>query len=212
MKSEISKIGANGGGDIPEMCLSALQVLCFVASQPIISIVICEYYQYSSQLELINIRLLNKESMFLLLSNLLFLPQLALTGAPSSSYIYVFTDATHKDTHLEKTITALIRSTKSTVKLSILVSHAVLAIKIFTSPPSVSHFSISRPFFSGIFLTDSIKQEEKGIECIVTVSGVLWHGLGLWRSSHWGLQVQHLSSHWHYCWHLYFSPGMISVL
>ncbi|XP_051559968.1 von Willebrand factor A domain-containing protein 7-like isoform X2 [Myxocyprinus asiaticus] len=65
MKSEISKLNAAGGGDIPEMCLSALQ--------------------------------------------------LALTGAPSSSHIYVFTDATAKDTFLEKTITALIRSTKSTV-------------------------------------------------------------------------------------------------
>ncbi|XP_059410430.1 von Willebrand factor A domain-containing protein 7-like [Carassius carassius] len=65
MKSEISKISANGGGDIPEMCLSALQ--------------------------------------------------LALTGAPSSSYIYVFTDAPPKDTHLENTIKALESSTKSTV-------------------------------------------------------------------------------------------------
>ncbi|XP_066536044.1 von Willebrand factor A domain-containing protein 7-like [Hoplias malabaricus] len=65
MKAEISKLGAEGGGDIPEMCLSAVQ--------------------------------------------------LALTGAPASSQIYVFTDAPAKDTHLEKTITALIRSTKSTV-------------------------------------------------------------------------------------------------
>ncbi|XP_016323695.1 von Willebrand factor A domain-containing protein 7-like isoform X1 [Sinocyclocheilus anshuiensis] len=65
MKSEISKIKADGGGDTPEMCLSGLQ--------------------------------------------------LALTGAPSSSFIYVFTDAPPKDTHLEKTINALIRSTKSTV-------------------------------------------------------------------------------------------------
>lgn len=65
MKSEISKIRADGGGDIPEMCLSGLQ--------------------------------------------------LALTGAPSSSHIYVFTDAPAKDKHLEKTISALIRSTKSTV-------------------------------------------------------------------------------------------------
>uniref|UniRef100_A0A672QL57 von Willebrand factor A domain-containing protein 7-like n=2 Tax=Sinocyclocheilus grahami TaxID=75366 RepID=A0A672QL57_SINGR len=65
MKSEISKINADGGGDIPEMCMSALQ--------------------------------------------------LALTGAPSSSYIYVFTDAPPKDTHLEKTIAALISSTKTTV-------------------------------------------------------------------------------------------------
>ncbi|XP_051993819.1 von Willebrand factor A domain-containing protein 7 [Xyrauchen texanus] len=65
MKSEISKLNAAGGGDIPEMCLSALQ--------------------------------------------------LALTGAPSSSFIYVFTDAIAKDTFLEKTIIALIRSTKSTV-------------------------------------------------------------------------------------------------
>uniref|UniRef100_A0A8C2KG00 von Willebrand factor A domain-containing protein 7-like n=1 Tax=Cyprinus carpio TaxID=7962 RepID=A0A8C2KG00_CYPCA len=65
MKSEISKIRAHGGGDTPEMCLSALQ--------------------------------------------------LALTGAPSSSHIYVFTDAPPKDMHLEKTISALIRSTKSSV-------------------------------------------------------------------------------------------------
>ncbi|XP_028311428.1 von Willebrand factor A domain-containing protein 7 [Gouania willdenowi] len=41
--------------------------------------------------------------------------QLALTGAPSSSHIYVFTDATAKDIALKDTIVALIRSTKSTV-------------------------------------------------------------------------------------------------
>uniref|UniRef100_A0A3P9IIT3 von Willebrand factor A domain containing 11 n=1 Tax=Oryzias latipes TaxID=8090 RepID=A0A3P9IIT3_ORYLA len=65
MKAEISKLTATGGGDIPEMCLSGLQ--------------------------------------------------LALTGAPSSSQIYVFTDATAKDIALKDTIGALIRSTKSTV-------------------------------------------------------------------------------------------------
>ncbi|XP_071360801.1 von Willebrand factor A domain-containing protein 7-like [Trachinotus anak] len=65
MKREISKLKADGGGDIPEMCLSGLQ--------------------------------------------------LALTGAPASSHIYVFTDATAKDIALKDTIVALIRSTKSTV-------------------------------------------------------------------------------------------------
>ncbi|KAM6940406.1 von Willebrand factor A domain-containing protein 7 [Xenentodon cancila] len=65
MKTEISKLKATGGGDIPEMCLSGLQ--------------------------------------------------LALTGAPSSSHIYVFTDAIAKDIHLKDTIVALIRTTKSTV-------------------------------------------------------------------------------------------------
>uniref|UniRef100_A0A3Q3IBB1 Uncharacterized protein n=1 Tax=Monopterus albus TaxID=43700 RepID=A0A3Q3IBB1_MONAL len=67
MKEEISKLTANGGGDIPEMCLSGLQL------------------------------------------------QLALTGAPASSNIYVFTDAPAKDIALKDTIVALIRSTKSTV-------------------------------------------------------------------------------------------------
>ncbi|XP_014876907.1 von Willebrand factor A domain-containing protein 7 isoform X1 [Poecilia latipinna] len=41
--------------------------------------------------------------------------QLALTGAPSSSNIYVFTDAAAKDIALKDTIIALMRSTKSTV-------------------------------------------------------------------------------------------------
>lgn len=41
--------------------------------------------------------------------------QLALTGAPVSSHIYVFTDAEAKDVALKDTILALIRSTKSTV-------------------------------------------------------------------------------------------------
>ncbi|XP_008406129.1 von Willebrand factor A domain-containing protein 7 isoform X2 [Poecilia reticulata] len=41
--------------------------------------------------------------------------QLALTGAPSSSNIYVFTDAIAKDIALKDTIIALMRSTKSTV-------------------------------------------------------------------------------------------------
>ncbi|XP_041922784.1 von Willebrand factor A domain-containing protein 7-like [Alosa sapidissima] len=67
MKAEISALTANGGGDMPEMCLSGLQ--------------------------------------------------LALTGAPPSSQIYVFTDAPAKDMSLEKTIIALIRSTKSTVNI-----------------------------------------------------------------------------------------------
>lgn len=67
MKSKISALTATGGGDEPEMCLSALE--------------------------------------------------LALTGAPPSSQIYVFTDASAKDKHLEKTIIALIRSTKSTVNI-----------------------------------------------------------------------------------------------
>uniref|UniRef100_A0A3Q1BJ52 von Willebrand factor A domain containing 11 n=1 Tax=Amphiprion ocellaris TaxID=80972 RepID=A0A3Q1BJ52_AMPOC len=65
MKSEISKLTANDGGDTPEMCLSGLQ--------------------------------------------------LALTGAPASSDIYVFTDATAKDIDLKDTIDALIRITKSRV-------------------------------------------------------------------------------------------------
>ncbi|GAA6216347.1 von Willebrand factor A domain-containing protein 7-like [Lates japonicus] len=65
MKKEISKLKATGGGDIPEMCLSGLQ--------------------------------------------------LALTGAPASSHIYVFTDAIAKDIALKDTIVALIRRTKSTV-------------------------------------------------------------------------------------------------
>lgn len=45
---------------------------------------------------------------------ILFL-QLALTGAPASSHIYVFTDAPAKDIALKDTILALISSTKSTV-------------------------------------------------------------------------------------------------
>ncbi|XP_014065352.2 von Willebrand factor A domain-containing protein 7 isoform X2 [Salmo salar] len=65
MKAEIAKLTADGGGDLPEMCLSGLQ--------------------------------------------------LALTGAPASSHIYVFTDAVAKDIALKDTIVALIRSTKSTV-------------------------------------------------------------------------------------------------
>ncbi|XP_053190732.1 von Willebrand factor A domain-containing protein 7-like [Scomber japonicus] len=65
MKYNISQLTVNGGGDIPEMCLSGLQ--------------------------------------------------LALTGAPASSHIYVFTDAPAKDIELKDTIEALIRSTKSTV-------------------------------------------------------------------------------------------------
>uniref|UniRef100_A0A673VTR7 von Willebrand factor A domain-containing protein 7-like n=1 Tax=Salmo trutta TaxID=8032 RepID=A0A673VTR7_SALTR len=65
MKAEIANLTANGGGDLPEMCLSGLQ--------------------------------------------------LALTGAPASSHIYVFTDAVAKDIALKDTIVALIRSTKSAV-------------------------------------------------------------------------------------------------
>uniref|UniRef100_A0A8C6UA92 von Willebrand factor A domain containing 10, tandem duplicate 2 n=1 Tax=Neogobius melanostomus TaxID=47308 RepID=A0A8C6UA92_9GOBI len=64
-KAEINKLSASGGGDIPEMCLSGLQ--------------------------------------------------LALTAAPPSSEIFVFTDAPAKDADLKSTVSALIESTKSVV-------------------------------------------------------------------------------------------------
>ncbi|XP_069035585.1 von Willebrand factor A domain-containing protein 7-like [Lepisosteus oculatus] len=64
-KKKINALTASGGGDEPEMCLSALQ--------------------------------------------------LALTSAPPSSEIYVFTDASAKDSYLKSTIIALIESTKSVV-------------------------------------------------------------------------------------------------
>ncbi|KAM9792587.1 von Willebrand factor A domain-containing protein 7-like [Neosynchiropus ocellatus] len=41
--------------------------------------------------------------------------QMALTGAPASSHIYVFTDANAKDIELKDTVLALVRKTKSTV-------------------------------------------------------------------------------------------------
>ncbi|XP_057698886.1 von Willebrand factor A domain-containing protein 7-like [Corythoichthys intestinalis] len=64
-KVEIDKLTAFGGGDLPEMCLTGLQ--------------------------------------------------LALTAAPVSSEIFVFTDAPAKDAHLKTTIDALIENTKSVV-------------------------------------------------------------------------------------------------
>ncbi|XP_041640427.1 von Willebrand factor A domain-containing protein 7 isoform X2 [Cheilinus undulatus] len=64
-KNNINKLSASGGGDIPELCLSGLQ--------------------------------------------------LALTSAPPSSEIFVFTDAPAKDAHLKSTITALIENSKSVV-------------------------------------------------------------------------------------------------
>ncbi|XP_075946869.1 von Willebrand factor A domain-containing protein 7 [Anarhichas minor] len=64
-KDNINKLSASGGGDIPELCLSGLQ--------------------------------------------------LALTAAPPSSEIFVFTDAPAKDAYLKSTITALIESSKSVV-------------------------------------------------------------------------------------------------
>ncbi|KAM6971809.1 von Willebrand factor A domain-containing protein 7-like [Aplochiton taeniatus] len=64
-KQRINELTAKGGGDIPELCLSGLQ--------------------------------------------------LALTAAPPSSEIFVFTDAPAKDAELKSTITALIESSKSVV-------------------------------------------------------------------------------------------------
>ncbi|KAM3622807.1 uncharacterized protein V6R79_003398 [Siganus canaliculatus] len=64
-KDRINKLSASGGGDVPEMCLSGLQ--------------------------------------------------LALTAAPPSSEIFVFTDAPAKDAHLKSTVIALAESTKSVV-------------------------------------------------------------------------------------------------
>ncbi|MBN3304682.1 VWA7 protein, partial [Amia calva] len=67
-KQLISALTATGGGDEPEMCLSALQ--------------------------------------------------LALISAPPSSEIYVFTDASAKDSHLRSTVLALIENTKSSVSMA----------------------------------------------------------------------------------------------
>ncbi|XP_071361129.1 von Willebrand factor A domain-containing protein 7 [Trachinotus anak] len=64
-KNSINMLSASGGGDVPELCLSGLQ--------------------------------------------------LALTAAPPSSEIFVFTDAPAKDAHLKSTITALIESSKSVI-------------------------------------------------------------------------------------------------
>ncbi|XP_048852257.1 von Willebrand factor A domain-containing protein 7 [Brienomyrus brachyistius] len=64
-KQRITALGASGGGDEPEMCLSGLQ--------------------------------------------------LALTGAPPSSEIFVFTDASAKDIYLKSTVLSLMESTKSVV-------------------------------------------------------------------------------------------------
>ncbi|KAF7710209.1 von Willebrand factor A domain-containing protein 7 [Silurus meridionalis] len=63
--------------------------------------------------------------------------QLALNGAPPSSHIYIFTDASAKDIHLEGTILALIRSSKSTVSF-------------FMTSKSRSARSLSRQGHSGV--------------------------------------------------------------
>lgn len=91
MKKEINALRPTGGGDIPEMCLSGLQV---ERTRP----------TAGSQGHLVGSTFYVRRSL-----------QLALTGAPASSNIYVFTDAPAKDTYLKDTIVALIRSTKSTV-------------------------------------------------------------------------------------------------
>ncbi|XP_068456761.1 von Willebrand factor A domain-containing protein 7-like [Clinocottus analis] len=67
--NSINSLVATGGGDIPELSLSGLQ--------------------------------------------------LALTGAPRNSEIFLFTDATAKDQHLKSTVTALIEQTKSVVNIMI---------------------------------------------------------------------------------------------
>lgn len=45
--------------------------------------------------------------------------QLALTGAPPNSEIFVFTDAAAKDDYLKNTVLALIEQTKSRVSMSL---------------------------------------------------------------------------------------------
>uniref|UniRef100_A0A4W6FN58 von Willebrand factor A domain containing 11 n=2 Tax=Lates calcarifer TaxID=8187 RepID=A0A4W6FN58_LATCA len=73
-KNTINSLSAAGGGDVPEMSLSALQ--------------------------------------------------LALAGAPSSSEIFLFTDAPAKDAHLKSTIIALIERTETVVNFMITTSTA----------------------------------------------------------------------------------------
>lgn len=96
MKQEISSLRPSGGGDTPEMCLSGLQVQIYN------SLFTGQEFSQGYQVKLIS---------FIYIHSF----QLALTGAPASSHIYVFTDAPPKDIYLKETIVALIRTTKSTV-------------------------------------------------------------------------------------------------
>ncbi|XP_056265572.1 von Willebrand factor A domain-containing protein 7 [Pseudoliparis swirei] len=91
-KDSINKLSANGGGDIPELCLSGLQ--------------------------------------------------LALTAAPPSSDIFVFTDAPAKDAHLKSTIIALIESTKSVV--TFMLTDVASARRRRRNPLDVSSRSMSQ--------------------------------------------------------------------
>ncbi|KAI3352993.1 hypothetical protein L3Q82_019566 [Scortum barcoo] len=90
-KDSINKLLASGGGDIPELCLSGLQ--------------------------------------------------LALTAAPPSSEIFIFTDAPAKDADLKSTVTALIESTKSVVTFMLT---DVLASRRRRSPQGVSPHTMSQ--------------------------------------------------------------------
>lgn len=99
MKREISNLKARGGGDPPEMCLSGLQVSNLRLFP--------DYYKGV----LIQTVVIQNE----LIGFIILFLQLALTGSPAYSHIYVFTDATAKDISLKDTIIALVRSSKSTV-------------------------------------------------------------------------------------------------
>ncbi|TDH15997.1 hypothetical protein EPR50_G00015240 [Perca flavescens] len=91
-KDSINKLTAMGGGDIPELCLSGLQ--------------------------------------------------LALTAAPQSSEIFVFTDAPAKDAHLKSTILALIESTKSVV--TFMLTEVLASRRRRRSPQGVSSREMSQ--------------------------------------------------------------------
>jgi len=83
--------------------------------------------------------------------------QLALTGAPASSHIYVFTDAMAKDIALKDTIISLIRTTKSTVICTYTPNDNVSIFLVQSWNPPIWSLQVS------IFFTGGSKRKRRAL-------------------------------------------------
>ena len=125
--------------------------------------------------------------------------QLAMTGAPASSHIYVFTDAVAKDIDLKDTIVALIRSTKSTVNCTCFYTN-------LNQNFSILSFQSWNPFVrTGVLLHDRSQTKETFLEGIL--QRLQGPGFGVWGPGNPGFQGKTSRGHRCHPGHLHLSPG-----
>lgn len=121
---------ALGGGDEPEMCLSAIQVTVETEDQINLLTILQYCAMFGWEASAKNGDLFEQEALFAFFFSMLVcnnincmcthmsLFQLALIYSPPLSEIFVFTDASPKDSHLYSTVKALLLEKQSKVRHS----------------------------------------------------------------------------------------------